>query len=388
MQGTIGMTKRLGHLRRSGCGGRFSNLNYSCGYRVGGKHEHLRWMSHLSVNVGHQMELDRSIAFMTGGRSSQWHKVSGSGTSVKGVMSTSMPSRLLSTGTSSGGKNSNDVSKLKQTMNDYLKQLSTREEVELEQRILNAISWSGGVIDPLLKKDIRSLGWVQSIEFSGNESSSLSLSERIFQSISESQDEDKDDTGKNDGGTIGGRVTVHLSLPTLMHPNLEQIKRELYQVVEEQMIYAMAEKEMISKDDMNINLGQNIYEHINISITASKPSPFVRNVDEQDELIQKLGPGLANVRHFLAVYSCKGGVGKSTIAANLAYELARVGGRVGLLDVDVYGPSLPVLVKPDDSAVKPSPVGRGMVKPIEHKGVKMLSLGFVSPKVRTRNKYV
>lgn len=58
-----------------------------------------------------------------------------------------------------------------------------------------------------------------------------------------------------------------------------------------------------------------------------------------------------------------------------------MGGRVGILDLDVYGPSLPVLVRPDDPAVRQSPLGSGMVYPIEHKGVKMLSLGFVSSKV-------
>lgn len=77
----------------------------------------------------------------------------------------------------------------------------------------------------------------------------------------------------------------------------------------------------------------------------------------------------------------QGGVGKSTIAVNLAYELAQMGGRVGLLDLDVYGPSLPVLVKPKDVAVRKSPLGAGMVYPIEHEGVKLLSLGFVSKKV-------
>ena len=82
--------------------------------------------------------------------------------------------------------------------------------------------------------------------------------------------------------------------------------------------------------------------------------------------------------HFIGVYSCKGGVGKSTVAVNLAYELAQMGGRIGLLDLDVYGPSLPVLVKPNDPAVRQSPLGTGMVYPIEHKGVKLLSLGFVS----------
>lgn len=75
-------------------------------------------------------------------------------------------------------------------------------------------------------------------------------------------------------------------------------------------------------------------------------------------------------------------MGKSTVAVNLAYELSRMGGRVGLLDVDVYGPSLPVLVTPDDHVVRKSPLGSGMVYPIEHKGVKLMSLGFVSSKVR------
>jgi Mrp family chromosome partitioning ATPase len=72
------------------------------------------------------------------------------------------------------------------------------------------------------------------------------------------------------------------------------------------------------------------------------------------------------------------------VAVNLAYELARLGGRIGLLDVDVYGPSLPVLIEPKDVAVRGSPLGKGMVYPIEHEGVKVLSLGFVSQQVRVR----
>lgn len=74
----------------------------------------------------------------------------------------------------------------------------------------------------------------------------------------------------------------------------------------------------------------------------------------------------------------QGGVGKSTVAVNLAYALAARGGRVGLLDLDLYGPSLPILVRPDDCTIRRSPLGVGLVYPIEHRGVKLLSLGFVN----------
>jgi ATP-binding protein involved in chromosome partitioning len=75
-------------------------------------------------------------------------------------------------------------------------------------------------------------------------------------------------------------------------------------------------------------------------------------------------------------------VGKSTVAVNLAYQLAHMGGRIGLLDLDVYGPSLPVLVQqPEDVSVRRSPLGPGMVYPILHEQVKLLSLGFVSSNV-------
>lgn len=71
-------------------------------------------------------------------------------------------------------------------------------------------------------------------------------------------------------------------------------------------------------------------------------------------------------------------MGKSTVAVNLAFELARLGGRVGLLDLDLYGPSLPLLVQPVDVAIRRSPLGEGIVHPILHHNVKLLSLGFVN----------
>ncbi|KAG5180225.1 P-loop containing nucleoside triphosphate hydrolase protein [Tribonema minus] len=90
--------------------------------------------------------------------------------------------------------------------------------------------------------------------------------------------------------------------------------------------------------------------------------------------------GLAGVEHVIAVASCKGGVGKSTVAVNLAYALAARGARVGLLDADVYGPSLPTLIQPADTTLRVARDKPGkLLVPIEHEGVRCLSFGYVNP---------
>lgn len=85
-------------------------------------------------------------------------------------------------------------------------------------------------------------------------------------------------------------------------------------------------------------------------------------------------PGISNI---IAVASGKGGVGKSTVTANLAVTLSRMGFKVGILDADIYGPSMPIMF--DVEFEKPLSVtvdGRSKMKPIESYGIKILSIGF------------
>ncbi len=86
---------------------------------------------------------------------------------------------------------------------------------------------------------------------------------------------------------------------------------------------------------------------------------------------------LPNVKNIIAVASGKGGVGKSTVTANIAVTLANMGFSVGILDADVYGPSMPIMF--DVENARPTSVevdGRAKIKPVENYGVKILSLGF------------
>lgn len=89
-------------------------------------------------------------------------------------------------------------------------------------------------------------------------------------------------------------------------------------------------------------------------------------------------PVLPGVRNIVAVSSGKGGVGKSTVAANLAVALAAEGYRVGLLDADIFGPSVPKMFGLENTELYMHEVdGRNLIIPAENYGVKVLSIGFV-----------
>ncbi|MEG1750067.1 MAG: P-loop NTPase, partial [Tannerellaceae bacterium] len=88
----------------------------------------------------------------------------------------------------------------------------------------------------------------------------------------------------------------------------------------------------------------------------------------------KLLPGVKNI---IAVSSGKGGVGKSTVAANLAVALAGMGYKVGLLDADIFGPSQPKMFQVEDARPVMEEIGgRELIVPAENYGVKLLSIGF------------
>lgn len=99
----------------------------------------------------------------------------------------------------------------------------------------------------------------------------------------------------------------------------------------------------------------------------------------------EVGKLLPEVKNVIAVSSGKGGVGKSTVSANLAISLARLGYKVGLLDTDIFGPSMPKMFDVEDERPYAVPVdGRQLIQPIEKYGVKLLSIGFfVNPDTAT-----
>lgn len=105
---------------------------------------------------------------------------------------------------------------------------------------------------------------------------------------------------------------------------------------------------------------------VEINLTSSKPA------QTQTDLSQ-----LQRVKHILAVASGKGGVGKSTVAANLALALAQEGHKVALVDADIYGPSIPTMFGIEDA--RPQGVeteGKTLLLPFEKYGIKLISIGF------------
>lgn len=113
---------------------------------------------------------------------------------------------------------------------------------------------------------------------------------------------------------------------------------------------------------------EHVYQKAKVKVNIKVQAP------EKQEIKGKAIPGIKNI---IAVASGKGGVGKSTVTSNLAVSLSKMGFKVGLLDADIYGPSMPIMF--DVQTERPLSVnvdGKSKMKPVENYGVKLLSIGF------------
>lgn len=148
--------------------------------------------------------------------------------------------------------------------------------------------------------------------------------------------------------TFGDEVIVDI---TIKNPSLQARKKTEVEIL--QAIH----KHVYEKAKIKVNVKVDAPEKPQTNTIKGKPIPGIQNI--------------------VAVASGKGGVGKSTVTANIAIMLAKMGFKVGVLDADIYGPSMPIMF--DVEMEKPLSVtvdGKSKMKPVENYGVKILSIGF------------
>ena len=148
--------------------------------------------------------------------------------------------------------------------------------------------------------------------------------------------------------TFGDEVIVDI---TIKNPSLQAKKR--------------------TEVDILKTIHEQVYEKAKITVNIKVEAP----AKPKAHVIK--GKPIPGIKNIIAVASGKGGVGKSTVTANLATTLAKMGFKVGVLDADIYGPSMPIMF--DVEAEKPLAVnvaGKSKMKPVENYGVKLLSIGF------------
>lgn len=175
-------------------------------------------------------------------------------------------------------------------------------------------------------------------------------------------------------------------------------------ITKEQVLSALShvEEPDLKKDLVTLNMIEDIIiegNHLTFSVVLTTPAcplkalienacrnaiahfiskEIVVDVKMTSRVTTQKNQPLSNIRNIIVVASGKGGVGKSTVSTNLALGLAKSGARVGLIDADIYGPSIPIMFGLETARpnATQTPEGKTRIEPIEKYGIKLLSIGF------------